>query len=316
MGFHDVQFPPKISLNSRVIAGYSTFVHQLDGGGSERVMRWSSALRAYDASYGIRSRTDFFAAYQFFLARGGPANAFRWKDWLDYTTAADGVSDPTAFDQDLGVGDGSTTQFQLKKSYMSGPTTVVRNLEKPVAGTVLIGKDDVAQGSGWSVDTATGIVTFTTAPAAAAVLTSGCRFDVPARFRDDQLELVLRNPRQGSLPAILIDEERSEIPVEDEYFAGGGSFSTLTANAALSLANGRAQVFKTTTAGLILITPDNTNLPLGGPYFYLLNDPTSTQSIVVKTGVAGSTVATLAAGAGAELYLGLDSGGLRKWYAL
>jgi uncharacterized protein (TIGR02217 family) len=52
------------------------------------------------------------------------------------------------------------------KRYPSGSVVEVRTITKPVAGTVRVYKDGVEQLSGWSVDVASGIVNFTTAPAA------------------------------------------------------------------------------------------------------------------------------------------------------
>jgi hypothetical protein len=67
----------------------------------------------------------------------------------------------------LGTGDDALTQFQLVKHYPSGSVIKVRTLTKPVAGTVEVYLDGVEL-SGWSIDTAAGLVSFTTAPALGA----------------------------------------------------------------------------------------------------------------------------------------------------
>ncbi len=48
--------------------------------------------------------------------------------------------------------------------------------------------DGVEQGSGWSVDTTTGVVTFTTPPANGVAVQAGYEFDVPARFDTDEMQ--------------------------------------------------------------------------------------------------------------------------------
>src|SRR4029453_17117387 len=81
----------------------------------------------------------------------------------------------------LGTGDGTQTEFQLLKHYPSGSVIEVRTISKPVAGTVKVYLDGVEQLSGWSVDTTTGLVTFSTAPAAGVEVTADFEFDVPVR---------------------------------------------------------------------------------------------------------------------------------------
>ena len=63
-----------------------------------------------------------------------------------------------------------------------------RVIAKPVAGTVVVYKNGVAA-TGWTVDAAAGVVTFTVAPANGVVLTADFEFDVPARFDTDQMDI-------------------------------------------------------------------------------------------------------------------------------
>ncbi|MFD1510440.1 DUF2460 domain-containing protein [Lacimonas salitolerans] len=55
---------------------------------------------------------------------------------------------------------GSGPTFALLKHYTSGAQSWTRAIAKPVTGTVRIALGGVEQPSGWSVDTATGVVTF------------------------------------------------------------------------------------------------------------------------------------------------------------
>jgi len=112
---------------------------------------------------------------------------FRAKCLDDFSTNAQTLP-PTAQDEPL-VQLTSTT-FRLVKRYGGGNAALnigkpVRTLFKPVAGTVKIAVAGVVQNSGWSVDTTTGIVTFTVAPV--GVVTGGCEFDLPVRFDTDLL---------------------------------------------------------------------------------------------------------------------------------
>ena len=81
-----------------------------------------------------------------FHACYGRAYSFRFKDWSDFSTAADGRSAPANTDCEVGVGDGSNRSFQLQKKYVSGSTTEYRVLSKPVSGTVVVALDGAGAG--------------------------------------------------------------------------------------------------------------------------------------------------------------------------
>jgi uncharacterized protein (TIGR02217 family) len=64
------------------------------------------------------------------------------------------------------------------------------------------------QPSGWSADTATGVVNFDTAPGAGVAITAGFEFDVPVRFDTDTLDVTLDIERLGSITSIPLLEIR------------------------------------------------------------------------------------------------------------
>ena len=68
--------------------------------------------------------------------------------------------------------------------------------------------DAVEQMTGWSVDTPTGVVTFTVAPGAGVVVAAGFEFDVPARFDIDELDGTWDTVNTRSVPNIPIIEIR------------------------------------------------------------------------------------------------------------
>jgi len=73
---------------------------------------------------------------------------------------------------------------------------------------VRIALSGVEQLSGWSVDTATGVVTFSAAPGAGVAITAGFEFDVPVRFDTDVLDVTLDLERLGSITSIPLLELR------------------------------------------------------------------------------------------------------------
>ena len=207
MAFHEVRFPDNISRGARGGPERRTQVVELASGDEERNASWANSRRRYDVAYGIRRADDLAAVVAFFEARNGRLHGFRYKDWADYKSALPSQA-ITATDQQIGTGTGSLQTFQLAKRYTSGAQTWVRTIAKPVAGTVRVALGMIEQMSGWTVDTTTGVLTFTTAPANGVIVRAGFEFDVPVRFDSDSLDVTLDFERLGSITAIPLLEIR------------------------------------------------------------------------------------------------------------
>ena len=207
MAFHEVRFPDNISRGARGGPERRTQVVELASGDEERNASWADSRRRYDVAYGIRRADDLASVVSFFEARNGRLHGFRYKDWADYKSALPSQA-ITATDQQIGTGTGSLQTFQLAKRYTSGAQTWVRTIAKPVAGTVRVALGMVEQMSGWTVDTTTGVITFTTAPANGVIVRAGFEFDVPVRFDSDSLDVTLDFERLGSITSIPLVEIR------------------------------------------------------------------------------------------------------------
>jgi uncharacterized protein (TIGR02217 family) len=208
MAFHEVRFPDNISRGARGGPERRTQIVELASGAEERNASWANSRRRYDVAYGIRRADDLAAVVAFFEARNGRLHGFRFKDWADFKSCLPSQT-PTSTDQPIGTGNGSTNTFQLTKRYTSGAQSWSRVITKPVAGTVTIALNGTPQASGWSVSTTTGLVTFTTAPAAGVNITAGFEFDVPVRFDTDVLDVTLDLERLGSITSIPLVEIRT-----------------------------------------------------------------------------------------------------------
>ena len=108
------------------------------------------------------------------------------------------------------MGDGVQTQFQLIKRYASGTQEYLRPIKKPVENVVLVavGGDLKVLGSEYTVDHATGILTFALAPDIEAEVTAGFEFDVPARFDSDTVQTSVAAFQAGEIPNVPIIEVR------------------------------------------------------------------------------------------------------------
>lgn len=208
MAFHEVRFPAGISLGASGGPERRTEIVTLASGFEERNSPWADSRRRYNAGYGVRSLADIHAVIAFFEARSGRLHGFRFKDFSDWQSAAPG-SQITPFDQNLGAGNGALSGFQLRKTYMSGSQTYMRTIRKPVAGSVRVALNGVEQSAGqFTVDAATGLVTFSAAPGAGVSISAGFAFDVPVRFDSDFLEINHAAFNAGQIPNIPLVELR------------------------------------------------------------------------------------------------------------
>lgn len=199
MAFEEVRFPMDISYGSAGGPEYSTDIVEIASGFEQRNSNWADARARYNVAHGVKTKAQLDTLIAFFRARRGRAHGFRFKDWADFQ----------AVEENIGVGDNSTTIFQLVKNYISGSQSEQREITKPVDGTVNIYIDDVLQSSGVSVDTTTGLVTFSVAPAADEIITASYEFDVPVRFDTDRLSASLDQYGSHSWYDIPLIEIRS-----------------------------------------------------------------------------------------------------------
>lgn len=207
MAFHDVRLP--VSIERGAVGGprFKTSIVGLATGFEKRNIDWSLSRGEWDIGFPVQAlKANLDTLVAFYYARQGRAHSFRFKDWLDYTIGVDA----TDTDQEIGTGDNSETNFQIYKRYISGATTFSREITKPVSGTTRVFLDSVEQMSGWSVNTSTGIVTFSAAPGSSVSVGVICEFDVAVRFANDKLDISMEMLELGGIPNIPIIEVRGE----------------------------------------------------------------------------------------------------------
>ncbi len=209
MSFHEVRFPLNVSFGAQGGPERKTEIVTLANGFEERNTPWAHSRRIYEAGVGVRSLDDLAEVIAFFEARRGQLYGFRWRDWADFKSCLPS-HEPAAMDQDIGQGDGVSTEFPLTKTYQSGGQTYVRPISKPVEGTVklALAGDPKADGVDFQINYQTGVVTLTTPPPNGDVVTAGFEFDVPVRFASDRITASLTSFSAGEVPEVPIVEVR------------------------------------------------------------------------------------------------------------
>ncbi|MDY6960307.1 MAG: DUF2460 domain-containing protein [Pseudomonadota bacterium] len=211
MAFHEVRFPTAISRGASGGPERRTEIVTLGSGYEERNQRWADSRRRYDAGWGVKTLDQLHAVVGFFEERRGMLHGFRWKDHADFKSCQP-LGVPTMLDQALGTGDGVDATFQLVKRYGGSFAPWSRTIAKPVQGSVRVAVAGSArtEGTHFTVDYATGVITFTggNIPTLGQAVTAGFEFDVPARFDTDRLVVNLDQFQAGSIPNIPILEIR------------------------------------------------------------------------------------------------------------
>jgi len=102
-----------------------------------------------------------------------------------------------------------TRVIQLVKRYVSGEQTYARPIAKPVAGTVRIavGGDEVQEAIDFTVDTATGLVTFAACAGRRGRGHGGLEFDVPCGSTPTGIETSVSS-FSGQAPSVPVVEVR------------------------------------------------------------------------------------------------------------
>lgn len=206
--FDNVLYPFALGRGTAVAPEFSTSVSVTSSGHEHRNSLWSDARVHFDVGPGIRSEVELAELIAFFRARRGAAKGFLISDPYDHSS--NGMTGtPTGHDQLIGIGDGAHTDFQLVKSYGSGPEAQVRPITRPRAETITVTVGGDAN-TDWTLGDM-GVLRFHTAPATELEVRAGFLFDVPVRFAEDRIDISGVNFSAGEAPSIPLIELREAI---------------------------------------------------------------------------------------------------------
>jgi uncharacterized protein (TIGR02217 family) len=202
--FRDEPFPSSIANGATGGPEWLTEIVTTGSGDIKANARWANPLRKYNVATGIKDQAGLADLIDFVLAISmGRAYVFPFQDYSDYI----------ATNQRIGTGDGTTTAFQLTKTYTSksGAFSYTRTIKLAQTATVQIFVAGVLQNtSAYALSqrgAGGGLVTFNAAPAIGAAVTWSGQFETPCRFDADYSAFAL-NGILGSLDNIAIREDR------------------------------------------------------------------------------------------------------------
>jgi uncharacterized protein (TIGR02217 family) len=205
-------FPDAISRKLKVSRAFKTLITTGDNKWEQRLRRWTRSRIELSASLSIYDDSTQARILGIFEVAQGSYNGFRCRDWSDYfagyawnpTTRVWSVVTPEV----IGTGNGSQTAFQLQKTYTFGGYTATRTVLKPRADTdrpLKMHLNGAVQSTGYTVNYATGVVTFTSAPGSGVVVAWAGLFDLPVRFADDTLSMNMEARNIGDSSIRLVE---------------------------------------------------------------------------------------------------------------
>ncbi len=208
MTFPAYRLPPDIESGATGGPEFMTVIQEAISGQEQRIRVWAKCRAKYDIGYSILNSDDatgnYRAVYHLFYGHLGRLYPFRFKDWNDYS----------ATNANFGTGDGSDTTFQLSKTYdpslillnAAGTRTYTREIYL-LANTPVIKVNNVTKTVATDYNiSATGLVTFTSAPTNGHALTWTGEFDIPVRFDIDHLPVTMNETLLASYGGIALRE--------------------------------------------------------------------------------------------------------------
>jgi len=195
--FHEIRFPVDLSWGASGGPVFDVDIIETKTKLEQRNLNNSYPQATYTIPYNLKNFDEYQDILNFYYARRGKTYGFRFKDWKDYYAA----------DQSIGSYDGTTTEFQLIKTYGDSVNTYTRTITKPIKNTVRIYVDGDYY-KDWTCDYTTGIIIvsgLTGTTTSENKITADFEFDVPVRFDND-------------FPTVAADDENDLISVNTITF--------------------------------------------------------------------------------------------------
>lgn len=172
-----VRLPVDLEVGAVYGPEFITEVVAIQSGQEKRNRVRRNAICKGDISFAPKLAENYKDLITFFRAVNGRFNSWRFKDWSDYeATHAEGVV--------VGL---TARTFQMAKLYrLATNIEEIRYIQQPISAGLVVKYDGSTLSSGYTVDTATGIITTTTDKDSAKFTWAG-EFDNAVRFDTDRM---------------------------------------------------------------------------------------------------------------------------------
>lgn len=166
---------------------FSTIIQGASSGLEVRIGEWVYPRWEWEIPFSWLSQEaaigDFQTLAGFFIGLFGAFDAFLFNDPLDNSTTLPDA--PAATPSIIGTGDGTTTTFQIGRT-LSGNFEPLYDINSTVAAPKIY-LNTTLQSSGYAIS-ATGLITFTSAPGAGVLVKADFQYYWRVRFADDSTD--------------------------------------------------------------------------------------------------------------------------------
>jgi uncharacterized protein (TIGR02217 family) len=163
---------------------FDTIVTEFENSTTQRRARRDIGQYVFDLNFPTLTQTEMEEILAFYEARQGRAEAFYYKDHLNFAITAEAV----------GTGDNNETVFALDKQYIVASSDTVK-----LDGT------PQTRGVDYTIDNDTGIITFATPPGTGVVITTDYEYYWKMYFMSDRLPTPQRIGNVFSMSFNLIE---------------------------------------------------------------------------------------------------------------
>lgn len=216
--FDEVRFPENVEFGVSGGPSFFTKVIVTQGAQEQRIENWEQARHIFNSTHGVKDQTELDVLMAFYYARRGMSRGFRYRNWLDYasdmvgqwaTPQPDASSNTLAPDGDMthqqiavmtmGVSDYQTIKTYATAAgddYVQTITKIATDNATPgpadTQAAMRVYKDDVLKtvGVDYTINSATGMITYIGAFSTAEILSADYLYDVPVRFGKDVSDFV------------------------------------------------------------------------------------------------------------------------------
>lgn len=195
MEFIENYIPTSISYGSIGGPEFSTDITEVASGNEYRLIAKENPRRKYVITPVITKKEQLQDLIAFFCALRGKAHGFRFRDFADYY----------AINEEIAIGDGFQTEFQITKKYQAESLIYLRKITKIASQGLEVFIDGVKVNA-FQLDANNGKIYFRLPPKAGAVITANFYFDVPVRFDQDNIEYQLETNNYYSVGEIKLIE--------------------------------------------------------------------------------------------------------------
>lgn len=183
----DLTFPLRLSRGAGSGLTFNTEVAEIVSGAEQRNAIWAEPLLNWTVEVGAPDVEELMQLRDFFRLVRGRLIGFRVRDPLEFSSApyvGQTQAAPTPLDQPMVAADGGGLVWRLVRRVTIGPDTLDIAVRRPVASAFRVSVGGAEALTGWTLDAATGLVTFDAAPASPRW---GGEFDFAGRFDSDEL---------------------------------------------------------------------------------------------------------------------------------